>query len=301
MATHGGMRPGAGRPPGGITETRRLLDIAIRRGMADAVRDRVPGIPGGDDELAIVAAAQIVRQMMAAGQGDRVLALAVQVAPAQAPGKAGGEAAGEAGGSALSAALGRMPGGLGDGQAAIGAPVAHQCQHGAADDGSSAGAADGWPADQQSAGRLDGACFVRPAPLVLPGQLALGVDAPGSVEAAGMAGDAGGFVAAGAGAGAGAGESFEAGAAAGGAAAGAGGGAAGRAAGAPPPTPTPPRAAAPAVIHPHGSNFEILNGDAAADGPGDHPSTAQAGDDGLRQDSRQSGRGVLLQRSGAVA
>jgi hypothetical protein len=163
MATHGGARPGAGRPAGGLSESRRLLDQAIRQGMAMAVRDRHPAAAGTADELAMAGAAEIIRMMMHAGHGDRVLAIWAQIAPA-APATNGRESAS---GSPLSDALERLPGGHG-------APVARQLSDDRQDRGASAGDDAARPADCESAGRL-----IEGVPAVdLPGQIPLSVDAP---------------------------------------------------------------------------------------------------------------------------
>lgn len=221
MAGHGGARPGAGRPPGGVTQSRRLLVRALQRGLAMAVQDRHPGIRGAEEELALAGAAEIARQMIHAGQGDHVLALLAKVALDQAPREAGeGE-----GGSLLGAALDRLPGG----PSAIGAPVAHLTADDRAEREAGIAFADHRPADQQSAGRLDGVIDG----VTLPGQMALGVDAGlggGLVlDAPPLDASAPAFA-----------------------------GAPARPAPAAP-TPTPPRAAARGVIHPHGQNFEILD------------------------------------------
>ena len=219
MAQVGGFRPGSGRPVGGISESRRVLDRAIRRGLADAARDL--GHQGSDDELSAATAAEIVRQMVRAGEGDRVLAIWQAVAPATEP--RGNAQPGDD--SPLSAALGRMPG-------ATGAPVAYLPGARPRPDGAITGDTGQVAADLQSAGLggegqqpgQDDDQQQAGGPLVgrvlLPGQLVLGVDA--------LAGAAGAVVPAPA-----------------------------AAPSAPPRTPTPPPAAAPGVIHPHGSNFDF--------------------------------------------
>ena len=40
--THGGSRLGAGRPQGGISQARRLINTAITRGLAHAGQIRYP-------------------------------------------------------------------------------------------------------------------------------------------------------------------------------------------------------------------------------------------------------------------
>lgn len=102
MAGHGGLRPGAGRPQGGISETRRLLLRGIKRGLAQAGRAR--GIQGDEDEVATEAVARIASDLILAGQGRDVLAIFAQAAPK------GDEGGGGDTESPLQQALRRMPG-----------------------------------------------------------------------------------------------------------------------------------------------------------------------------------------------
>ena len=233
MAQVGGFRPGAGRPVGGISESRRLLDLAIKRGLADAARDG--GLSGSDEDLSLATVAEIVRQMARSGAGDKVLAIWSQVAPkdeprANNPGQAGDD-------SDLSRAYRRMPG-------AVGAPVAYLPGVPRPDAGASACDAGAGPADQRSAGVANEGQQVEAetgaqdgsGPLVgrvlLPGQLVLGVDPPLARPAPGAR----------------------------------------------PGTPTPPPAAAPGVIHPHGSNFDFSQEDcwSGDEDPDQQPSSDDA-------------------------
>jgi hypothetical protein len=278
MAQVGGFRPGSGRPVGGIGESRRLLDLAIKRGLADAVRET--GHRGNDDDLAAAGAAAIVQQMIRSGQGDRVLAIWSQVAPKEEPRANGGSSSGND--SPLASALGRMPG-------ADGAPVAHLPGAVAGDDGASAGDAGQWAADSQSAGmagegrqalqdrdqrdpqqgqhdqhQQDGGPLI--GQVLLPGQLVLGVDAgPGALgpvatfpRVSGRAGLCGCAPAP---------ERVPAGAPACECVPGRAG------------TPTPPPAQPREVIHPHGSNFDFGSEDECWSGdedPDEHDNSRDA-------------------------
>ena len=82
MASHGGARTGAGRPQGGISQARRLINTAITKGLAHAGRIRYPDQVNGDDldEAATQTAAMIVSDMIQAGQGNDVIKIWSQVA-----------------------------------------------------------------------------------------------------------------------------------------------------------------------------------------------------------------------------
>ena len=82
MASHGGARSGAGRPKGGVSQTRRLINTAITRGLAHAGRIRYPDQVNGDEleEAATQTAAMIVSDMIQAGQGNDVIKIWSQVA-----------------------------------------------------------------------------------------------------------------------------------------------------------------------------------------------------------------------------
>lgn len=215
-AGQGGRRPGAGRPPGGISEARRLIERALRAGMAQAMRDR--GSAGDDDELAVAAAADVVRGMMLGGQGDRVLTIWASLAPKEAPGS-GGESSPDADqGDGLAGWLRRAPG-SDAGPISARLPVTLDSEPAPARVGGAG------PADCASAGPGD-SC----APGALPGQRALGIDAPERAPAGSIGPRA---------------ERVDA----------------PRAPGAPAPgsapTPTPPPAPAPASIHPRAPFFDF--------------------------------------------
>ena len=105
MATHGGSRPGAGRPKGGVSDTRRLIQTAITKGLAHAGRAKYPGIVSCVDveQDATDTAAMIVSDMIQAGRGNEVLKIWSQVAL-----KDGERQAGESN-SILANALARLP------------------------------------------------------------------------------------------------------------------------------------------------------------------------------------------------
>ncbi len=102
MAGHGGLRPGAGAPRGGISETRRLLVNGIKRGLAQA--GRAKGLTGSDDDVAVESVARIASDLILSGQGRDVLAIFAQVAA-----KGDEPGAGDPK-SPLQQALARMPG-----------------------------------------------------------------------------------------------------------------------------------------------------------------------------------------------
>lgn len=100
---HGGARPGAGRPKGGISDARRLLLAGLERGLARAA-DEQGLTPAGTDqaERATAAIAAIAYDLIRAGRGDEVVkiyALSATKLPAD-----------EAPRSPLAAALARLPG-----------------------------------------------------------------------------------------------------------------------------------------------------------------------------------------------
>ena len=82
MVSHGGARTGSGRPQGGISQAKRLINTAITRGLAYAGRIRYPNQVNGDDldEAATQTAAMIVSDMIQAGQGNDVIKIWSQVA-----------------------------------------------------------------------------------------------------------------------------------------------------------------------------------------------------------------------------
>lgn len=82
MVSHGGARTGSGRPQGGVSQARRLINTAITRGLAHAGRMRYPDQVNGDDldEAATQTAAMIVSDMIQAGQGNDVIKIWSQVA-----------------------------------------------------------------------------------------------------------------------------------------------------------------------------------------------------------------------------
>jgi len=75
----GGRRPGAGRPTGGISQVRRILNDAIVKGMENAGREK--GFQGDPEDVAMQTAAAIISDMILAGRGDEVLKVAVLAAP----------------------------------------------------------------------------------------------------------------------------------------------------------------------------------------------------------------------------
>jgi len=87
MSGHGGARPGAGAPRGGISETRRRLVNAIEQGLELAGRSK--GMEGTREQVAEQAAAAIVSDMILAGQGDDVLKIWATVAPKNDDGEGG--------------------------------------------------------------------------------------------------------------------------------------------------------------------------------------------------------------------
>lgn len=139
---HGGLRPGAGRPAGGLSQTRRLLVNALTRGLA--IAGRAKGLAGDDEEVATESAARIAADLILAGRGDEVLKLLAVATPASDP--AGGERAK----SPLLAALERLPG-----MQNSGAPVpgASEATAPGAPGAVSAEAQPPRPSDPQSEGR----------------------------------------------------------------------------------------------------------------------------------------------------
>lgn len=102
MAGHGGARPFAGAPRGGISETRRLLLRGLKRGLS--IAGRAKGLEGSDDEVAVESVARIASDLILAGQGRDVLAIFAQ-ASAKGDGADDPENA-----SPLQRALNRLPG-----------------------------------------------------------------------------------------------------------------------------------------------------------------------------------------------
>ena len=105
METRGGSRLGAGRPQGGVSQARRLITVAIHKGLADAGRKKYPELVSVDPEQAAVeTAAMIVDDMIQAGRGGDILKLWATVAMKENPDeKASGK-------HSLAAALSRLPG-----------------------------------------------------------------------------------------------------------------------------------------------------------------------------------------------
>lgn len=86
---NGGYRPGAGRPKGGISQTRRLIASAITKGLAHAGRTKYPDRVSSTDleEAAADTAAMIVSDMIQAGQGNEVIKVWAQVAIKESEGQ----------------------------------------------------------------------------------------------------------------------------------------------------------------------------------------------------------------------
>ncbi len=86
---NGGYRPGAGRPRGGISQTRRLIASAITKGLAHAGRVKYPNMVDSNDleEAAADTAAMIVSDMIQAGQGNEVIRVWAQVAIKESEGQ----------------------------------------------------------------------------------------------------------------------------------------------------------------------------------------------------------------------
>ena len=86
---NGGYRPGAGRPKGGISQTRRLLDSAITKGLAHAGRTKYPDMVSTTDleAAAVDTAAMIVSDMIQSGQGHEVIKVWAQVASRETSGQ----------------------------------------------------------------------------------------------------------------------------------------------------------------------------------------------------------------------
>ena len=105
-ATHGGARMGAGRPKGGVSQTRRLIASAITQGLAQAGRRRYPHMVNNSDteEAATQTAAMIVSDMVDAGQGNDVLKLLVTTATKETTGNDPGSTE-----NTLARALSRLP------------------------------------------------------------------------------------------------------------------------------------------------------------------------------------------------
>lgn len=100
----GGARSGAGRPAGGIKETTRLLNDAIKQGLVLAGRHK--GLRYEDQErVATETAAMIVSDMVLGGRGDEVLRLL-----AVSEGKSTGAGSQNGRQSWLTQALSSMPG-----------------------------------------------------------------------------------------------------------------------------------------------------------------------------------------------
>ena len=107
MATHGGARAGAGRPIGGVTQTRRLITGAIQKGLAQAGRKKYPGAISldNDEQAAVETAAMIVDDMIQSGQGNDVMKLWAAVAM-----KEGNDGSENHSRNTLAEALSKLPG-----------------------------------------------------------------------------------------------------------------------------------------------------------------------------------------------
>ena len=105
METRGGARLGAGRPQGGVSQARRLITVAIHKGLAVAGRKKYPELVSVDPEQAAVeTAAMIVDDLIQAGKGGDVLKLWASVAMKEnTDDKASNK-------HSLAAALSRLPG-----------------------------------------------------------------------------------------------------------------------------------------------------------------------------------------------
>ena len=105
MTTHGGVRAGAGRPKGGVTDTRRRIISAINQGLAQAGRRMYPDRVSQDDEeqAAIQTGAMIVDDMIQTGQGNDVMKLWAAVAMKEPEGQKAGHK------NTLAEALSRLP------------------------------------------------------------------------------------------------------------------------------------------------------------------------------------------------
>ncbi len=154
MASHGGTRAGAGRPEGGVSQAKRLLNRALMRGLEIAGRER--GLVGDADEVATEAAARIASDLVLAGRGDEVLKL-LAVAGVNDDKKPGEK-------SPLLHALERMPGM----PAAQGAPITGQTFTQAPDPADIPATR---PADNQSEAQTSAPFFALQRPL-LPAELA---------------------------------------------------------------------------------------------------------------------------------
>jgi hypothetical protein len=105
MITHGGVRSGAGRPKGGVTDARRRIVAAINQGLAQAGRKLQPDRVSQDDDeqAAIQTGAMIVDDMIQAGQGNDVLKLWAAVAMKEPEGERSSQK------NTLAEALSRLP------------------------------------------------------------------------------------------------------------------------------------------------------------------------------------------------
>lgn len=186
---HGGQRPGAGRPAGGLSQTRRLLVSALTRGLA--IAGRAKGLIGDEEEVATESAARIAADLILAGRGDEVLKLLAVATPASDP--AGSERAK----SPLLAALERLPGMQHSGAPVLGA--SEPAPIGAPDPGIAEAQPDR-PSDPQSDGRGFQPFFLPQLPLATvaddaattppPGALAIGSDEAAAALGAGLLGAA---------------------------------------------------------------------------------------------------------------
>lgn len=107
METRGGARVGAGRPMGGVTQTRRLIAGAIQKGLAQAGRKKYPGVISleNEEQAAVETAAMIVDDMIQSGQGNDVMKLWAAVAI-----KEGNDGSENHSRNTLAEALSKLPG-----------------------------------------------------------------------------------------------------------------------------------------------------------------------------------------------
>lgn len=111
MAGHGGVRQGAGRPEGGISQARRLILQGLQRGFEKAGRKK--GLTGEAEEVVVESIAHVAADLILAGQGRDALAILVQAAPKGDDGEGG-----DGKKSPLVRALERLPGLAGGPQSA---------------------------------------------------------------------------------------------------------------------------------------------------------------------------------------
>lgn len=81
----GGARAGAGRPVGGMSQSRRLIIQGLQRGFEKAGRAR--GLMGEGEEVVIESIAQVAADLILGGNGRDALALLVGAAPKDGDGE----------------------------------------------------------------------------------------------------------------------------------------------------------------------------------------------------------------------